>query len=68
MRNGDGVFCACLLAFTLAPEHGPMVRALSNPQTYARIGERLLPDGGWFRPALAGPVDNPQQENADFRR
>lgn len=49
------LYSACLLAFVLAPDHGAAVRVLSSPETYARIAQRLLPQGGWFRPAPAGP-------------
>lgn len=48
------LYGACLLAFTMAPEHGAIVRLVAAPETYARIGQRLLPEGGWFQPALAG--------------
>jgi len=48
------LYGACLLAFVLTPDHGAVVRVVSAPATYARIGQRLLPEGGWFRPALAG--------------
>jgi len=50
------LYSACLLAFWLAPDHGALVRALSAPQTYERIAQRLLPKGGWFRPVMAGPL------------
>lgn len=53
------LYCACLLAFTLAPDHRAIVRMLSTPATYARIGRHLLPEAGWFQPDPAGPGGDP---------
>ena len=61
------LYCACLLAFAMAPENGPLMRRISNPETYAQIGQRLLPEGDWFRPALAAPVTNMQQGSTSLR-
>jgi len=44
------LYLACAGALMLAPDHGDFQRVLSSPETYARIGERLLPENGWFRP------------------
>ena len=48
------LYGACLLAFALAPDQGAIVRVISAPETYARIGQRLLPEGGWFQLVPAG--------------
>jgi len=52
------MYLAVLLTFPFAPSLGPLATALSRHEFTAKIGSRIIPQQGWFRPA------SPRQPNA----
>ncbi|MGI9406988.1 MAG: metal-dependent hydrolase, partial [Hyphomicrobiaceae bacterium] len=39
---------AALLTFFLTPEINTFVSVMTDPEVWAYLGDRLLPDGSWF--------------------
>lgn len=54
------LYVACLGALFAAPDPTEFQRVMGSSQTYARIGERLLPREAWFQPRISPyPTSSP---------